>query len=157
MKTPITIISGERTHVTACCEALIQSPLGKPYFGDPEYTRKFVVEGIDKKEIFVAITDSGVVVGFVWFALRGAFYRFPYLRTCAVGSQFRGMGVGSALLSFYEEKGFAEASQVFLLVSDFNTAAQKFYSKAGYTQIGAIPCFGGGKITELIFMKSKPG
>ena len=65
----------------------------------------------------------------------------------------RGAGVGRALMEHAEAALFAQASDVFLLVSDFNTAAQAFYGRLGYEQIGTIPGYVVPGISELIFRK----
>ena len=44
-------------------------------------------------------------------------------------------------------------NDLFLLVSDFNKAAQRFYQRNGYQQIGAIPGYVLPDVTELIFWK----
>jgi hypothetical protein len=45
---------------------------------------------------------------------------------------------------------------VFLLVTDSNSSAQRFYRRLGYTHIGAIPDYVVPGITELIFFKKLP-
>ena len=47
------------------------------------------------------------------------------------------------------------ASDVFLLVSDFNHVAQAFYRRLGYVQVGAIPDYVVSGVTELVFRKRK--
>ena len=48
---------------------------------------------------------------------------------------------------------FAQTADIFLLVSDFNAAAQAFYRRLGYEQVGAIPGYVVPGISELIFRK----
>jgi hypothetical protein len=45
------------------------------------------------------------------------------------------------------------SSDLFLLVSDFNHDAQRFYQRQGYQQIGAIPGYVLPDVSELIFRK----
>jgi ribosomal-protein-alanine N-acetyltransferase len=40
-----------------------------------------------------------------------------------------------------------------LLCSDFNTEAQRFYRRAGYEQVGALPDYVVPGVAELIFRK----
>jgi ribosomal protein S18 acetylase RimI-like enzyme len=105
----------------------------------------------------VAIDEQGDCVGYIWFTLEGAFYRFPYLLNIAVKRDLRGRGIGKKLLALFEEKGFAKASRLFLLVSDFNAAAKRLYQAVGYKEVGVIPDFIKPGIAEHIMMKSKKG
>ena len=56
-----------------------------------------------------------------------------------------------ALLTEVESQ--AKSRDLFLLTSDFNEGAQRFYRRMGYTQIGAIPSYVVPDVTELIFRK----
>ena len=67
----------------------------------------------------------------------------------------RGSGVGRALMTHAEGALFAHSADIFLLVSDFNAAAQAFYRRLGYEQVGAIPGYVVPGITELIFRKRR--
>lgn len=88
--------------------------------------------------------------GLAWVLPHGAFGRSAYLRMIGVRLDCSGSGIGAALLAAAEE---AAGDQLFLLVSDFNVDAQRFYQRAGYAQIGAIPGFVLPDVTELIFWK----
>jgi len=44
---------------------------------------------------------------------------------------------------------------MFLLVSDFNKRAQKFYKNLGYMEVGRIPDYIKEGITELIYFKRR--
>ena len=81
---------------------------------------------------------------------RGAFGRSAYLRMIGAQPGYAGGGVGAALLAGAESTA---GDQLFLLVSDFNADAQRFYLRHGYTQIGAIPGFVLPDVDELIFWK----
>ena len=62
----------------------------------------------------------------------------PYLKSLAVYPEFRGQGVGAALLSFAEELFRSRSKHMFLCVSSFNIRAQKFYKNYGYEEIGEL-------------------
>jgi len=67
----------------------------------------------------------------------------------------RGAGVGRALMAQAEGALFARSADVFLLVSDFNEAAQAFYQRLGYEQVGIIPGYIVQGVAELVFCKRK--
>ncbi len=100
--------------------------------------------------IFVAERASAVI-GFVWLVARGAFNRSAYIQLIGVRPEARSGGVGRALMEFAEAR--AESRDIFLLVSDFNTDAQKFYARLGYKQVGKLDDYVVEGIAELIFWK----
>jgi ribosomal protein S18 acetylase RimI-like enzyme len=86
---------------------------------------------------------------------KGAFNRSGYIMLIGVRTEMQGHGVGRALMLAAESALFAQVADVFLLVSDFNSAAQAFYQRLGYEQVGAIPDYVMPGITELIFHKRR--
>lgn len=100
--------------------------------------------------LFTADCGADPACGFAWVIARGAFGRGAYLRLIGVRPDRAGGGTGAALLAGAEA---AAGDQLFLLVSDFNVDAQRFYARHGYTQIGAIPGFVLPDVTELIMWK----
>lgn len=83
----------------------------------------------------------------------GHFGRGGYLRLIALRPQLQGRGVGSHLLSAVEAAVQQRHPDLFLLTSDFNVGAQRFYERAGYCRVGALPDFVHAGITELIYWK----
>ncbi|MBI5650756.1 MAG: GNAT family N-acetyltransferase [Chloroflexi bacterium] len=100
--------------------------------------------------IFVA-TRGDDVIGFVWLVARGAFNRSAYIQLIGIRPDARAGGVGRALMQFAETH--AQARDIFLLVSDFNTDAQKFYARLGYHQVGKLDDYVIQGVSELIFWK----
>lgn len=95
------------------------------------------------------------LAGFLWYVTRGAFQRGGYVMLIGVQPTLRGQGIGEALMHHAERTMFAEVESIFLLVSDFNAAAQRFYQRLGYQQVGALPDFVLSGVSELIFYKRK--
>ena len=62
------------------------------------------------------------------------------LMTLAVRPEFRGRGIGSALLKAMEES-FGTSSDVYLYVDIENETAVRLYRRAGYKQTGIIPAY----------------
>jgi ribosomal protein S18 acetylase RimI-like enzyme len=151
----ISIVKGTRKHLNGCIEALVDSEIGSVYFSSKQRAKAFLREGLAKGEVFVALDEQGDCLGYVWFTLTGAFYRFPYVLNLAIKRNLRGKGIGKRLLSFFEDRGFEKASTLFLLVSDFNNEAKKFYQDLGYQEVGLIPDLAREGVVERIMMKSK--
>ena len=62
------------------------------------------------------------------------------LMTLAVRPEFRGRGIGSALLKAMEE-AFGTSSDVYLYVDIENETAVRLYRRAGYKLTGIIPSY----------------
>jgi ribosomal protein S18 acetylase RimI-like enzyme len=95
-------------------------------------------------------------LGFVWYTLRGAFERSGYIPLIGVAPGEYGQGVGKALMDYAEDQVFPQVGELFLLVSDFNEPAQRFYQRRGYIQIGALPDYILLGVSELIYFKRRP-
>lgn len=147
------ITKAQMHHVEDCKLALLESKLGQVYFPEEEKARAALTKGIAKEEVFVAVDEAGACLGFIWFVLKGAFHSFPYLHIIAVKAAYRGMGLGTKLLRFFEDTVFPDASKVFLVVADFNPDARRLYERLGYQQVGAIPDLYKDGVTEYLMMK----
>jgi ribosomal protein S18 acetylase RimI-like enzyme len=102
-------------------------------------------------DLLLAADNDEAACGFIWMIQKGAFGHWPYIRLLGVKENQRGRGVGDALIGEVERR--IESSDLFLLVSDFNAPAQRFYKRLGFVQIGAIPGFAQPDIDELIMRK----
>ena len=111
--------------------------------------------GLDQQATIIVAEVEGEPVGFIWLAERGAFNRSGYIMLIGVRADRQGQGVGRALLLAAESALFTQVADLFLLVSDFNQAAQAFYQRLGYRQVGSIPDYVVPGITELIFHKHR--
>jgi ribosomal protein S18 acetylase RimI-like enzyme len=87
----------------------------------------------------------------VWLVERGAFNRSAYIQLIGVRPAARGGGIGRALMEFAE--AHAQSRDIFLLVSDFNADAQRFYARLGYTQVGKLDDYVVQGVNELILRK----
>jgi ribosomal protein S18 acetylase RimI-like enzyme len=97
----------------------------------------------------------GRVAGFVWFRLDGTFHHSGYVRWIGVAPDAQGQGIGQRLMAYAERRIFRRGPNVFLMVSDFNVAAQAFYRKLGYRQIGAVPDYIIRGVTERVYRKTR--
>lgn len=127
------------------------TPLFQRYNTTADGMRQRLQQAHERGDTLLA-ADSGAqrACGLAWVMPRGAFGRSAYLRLIGVQAEAAGQGIGAALLAAAEATA---GDQIFLLVSDFNTDAQRFYQRHEYTQIGTIPGFVLPDVTELIFWK----
>jgi ribosomal protein S18 acetylase RimI-like enzyme len=103
--------------------------------------------------LLVADQPGQAACGFAWAAPQGAFDRSVYLKLIGVHPAQAGSGIGSALLAAVEGRARPHSSDLFLLVSDFNQVAQRFYRRHNYQQVGIIPGYVLPDVAELIFWK----
>lgn len=151
----ITIVEATEPHCIECLPILADSVLGS-YF-EPELAKSILSEGQHNHELFVAVKNN-TVVGFYQMAKSGAFLVFPYLHLLAVKTSERGQGIGALLLDHVEKlnlnaEGYPFRPKVFLLVSDHNQDAIRFYERQGYTQKAAFDDMFAEGDTELLMMK----
>jgi ribosomal protein S18 acetylase RimI-like enzyme len=88
------------------------------------------------RETYVA-TDDKKIAGFVLLDVRGPFR--GYIHLLCVMPEWRNRGVGAMLIKHVEQRVFREHPNVFLCVSSFNRAAQRFYKRMGFKRVGTIP------------------
>ncbi|MCB9452874.1 MAG: GNAT family N-acetyltransferase [Anaerolineaceae bacterium] len=96
---------------------------------------------------------ADIPIGFAWCIPTGAFGRSAYLRLIGVHPDYAGDGVGARLLARVEAAAGTTSDSLFLLVSDFNQDAQRFYRKHGYQQAGSLADYVLPGVAELIFWK----
>jgi ribosomal protein S18 acetylase RimI-like enzyme len=133
--------------------------------GDPLWQRYGVTEASATWRLREGLAEGATIAvaevgdrpaGFVWYVERGAFARSGYIMLIGVQPGLRGRGIGAALMAHAEAAMCASAADVFLLVSDFNAAGQRFYERLGYVQVGALPDYVASGVTELIYRKHRP-
>ncbi|MFN8490093.1 MAG: GNAT family N-acetyltransferase [Caldilineaceae bacterium] len=137
-------------------QLMATTPLWQRYNVTETSAAQRLRNGFEQQATILVAEIDGAPVGFIWYVLKGAFNRSGYVMLIGVRADQRSQGVGQALMQAAEAAVFAEVNDLFLLVSDFNQAAQAFYQRLGYQQVGAIPDYVMPGITELIFHKRKP-
>jgi len=89
------------------------------------------------REVYVATREGdSEVVGFLILSMRGAFV--GYIQSVGVRDDWRGRGLGTALIAFAESRIFAETPNVFICVSSFNGRARALYQRLGYEIVGEL-------------------
>lgn len=149
----INIFLGLKEDLNDCCKALENSMLFDEYFKDIKKCNSFILEGIEKQEVYIAKDENRNTVGFMRIDDVGMFSKFPFLRLIAVKHEYRCNGFGTEMLGLYEAKFRNKSDRVFLCVSSLNDKAKKLYTSLGYNEVGKIDgLYKKGK-TEYIMMK----
>lgn len=128
---------------------IAEIPLWQRYGITPEKMELSLETAHAAGDLLLVADREDHAVGLAWVMLKGMFGRSPYLRL--LGVQHAQQGLGAALLTEAENR--LTAHELFLLVSDFNLSAQKFYQRQGYTYIGALPGYVLADVSELVFWK----
>jgi GNAT superfamily N-acetyltransferase len=136
---------------------MVEAPLWKRYDLTVEKAVANFEGGLSRGEWLIVAEMDRQTCGFAWAIPKGAFGRSPYLRLIGVQPNKAGSGIGAQLLDAIERLALSVSIDLFLLVSDFNDGARRFYIRQGYEQIGAIPAYVVPDVTELIFRKRLHG
>lgn len=139
--------------VVDCARLVGDAPFFRGYGVEPAAIARGLVAALDEpRAVLVGAVDDVGVRGFAWFVRRGAFDRSGYLRLLAVrGDQQRG-GVGRALMEHLEAE-FLSPTGIALLVSETNTAAQRFYQRLGYRRVGTLAGYVKSGVSEHLYFK----
>ena len=136
----------------ACVALVAESPLWRRYGYGALRCEADLRAALEAGDALFCAERGGAAVGFAWVLPRGGFGRMPYLKLLAVAEVHRGLGIGAALLKAAEGVGRGD---LLILVSDFNEAAQRFYLREGFVQVGALPDFALPGVTERILLKRR--
>lgn len=126
----------ERDDEAEACARIMSSSepwitLGRDYASSLEAMRD------PSREVYVAVPENDThVIGFLILAMRGAFV--GYIQSVGVRDDWRGRGLGTALIEFAEARVFAETPNAFICVSSFNERARALYQRLGYEVIGEL-------------------
>jgi [ribosomal protein S18]-alanine N-acetyltransferase len=77
----------------------------------------------------------------------------PYIKSIAVDTEFRNMGIGTALIHHTEGLFKTKARYLFLCVSSFNNRAQALYEKLGFTVVGELKDYIIDGASEILMSK----
>jgi [ribosomal protein S18]-alanine N-acetyltransferase len=84
-----------------------------------------LVAQTDERTVGFALSASGVLLG-------------EYLKLLVVDPALQSRGIGRRLMAELERRAFQRWPNVYLCVSDFNTAARQFYRRLGYLEVGLL-------------------
>jgi [ribosomal protein S18]-alanine N-acetyltransferase len=106
----------------------------------------------ETRERYVAY-DGDRLAGLLILNVRGSFV--GYIQTVCAAPEFRGKGVGTALVAFAEERIFREFKNVFICVSDFNHGARRLYERLGFRLVGELSDYVVAGHSELLLRKTR--
>lgn len=136
-----------------CARWIAATPLWQRYHVTELSISKLLRQALEGGATIFVVERAGDVLGFLWLVESGAFDLSDYVRLIGVRPGERGRGVGRALMEYAEESSRAQGRDLFLLVSDFNTDAQRFYQRLGFQQVGLLEDYVIPGVGELIYRK----
>jgi ribosomal protein S18 acetylase RimI-like enzyme len=139
--------------VPALADGLAALPLMVRYGRDARALSRALEAALARGEGLLVAAQGGAPAGLAWFLPAGTLALGGYLRLIAVLAGGEGKGVGAALLRAFEAETARASAHAFLLVSDFNEAAQRFYVREGYQRVGALPGLVLPDVAEVLYWK----
>jgi ribosomal protein S18 acetylase RimI-like enzyme len=149
----VTVRALRADEVPALARALAALPLLRRYGRPEQRVAGDLAAALARGEGLLVAEGAAGPAGLAWFLRAGTFGMGGYLRLIAVVEGAQGSGVGAALLAAFEAEVARESRHAFLLVSDFNEAAQRFYARHGYQRAGALPGIVLPDVAEVIYWK----
>lgn len=150
----VTVRPATEKDLASLAPRLAPLPLFTAYGMDAARLQKRWTEGLGRGDGLLVAEEHGQLLGMCWYLQRGVFGIGGYLRTIAIAPKAQGKGVGLQLLQAFEAGCQQPSGGWFLLTSDFNEGAQRFYKRHGYTEVGRLPPgFASPTIGEIIFWK----
>ena len=146
------IVRPARRDDLAALAPIATRPLLQRYAVTPAGLERDLARALDDGDGLL-VADDGGPRGFAWFQPRGALGSGGYLKLIAIRPGEESRGLGAALLDGVERAVVAESRHLFLLVSDFNVRAQRFYQAHGYTRAGVLPRLVLADVDELLYWK----
>lgn len=128
-------------------------PLMERYGRGAAALERALSAALARGEGLLVAEDGGAPRGLAWFLPSGTLALGGYLKLIAVLPGGEGRGAGGALLAAFEAETAKASAHAFLLVSDFNAGAQRFYARAGYARVGALPGLVLPDVAEVLYWK----
>ena len=139
------------TDADACAAIVVATPLWQRSGRAAERWATMLTEAA--RDDVVLVLDDDAPIGFAWIVPRGAFGRSAYLRMIGIAPGRRSAGLGARLLDAFERLALAQGPDAFLLVSEDNVDARRFYERHTYAVVGRIPDYPTAGATELLLRK----
>jgi GNAT superfamily N-acetyltransferase len=142
-----------RPELPALAASLATVPLMVRYGNDGARLTRALEGALDRGEALLVAEEDGALRGLAWFLPSGTLGLGGYLRLIALVPGSEGRGTGLALLRAFEAEVARVSRHAFLLVSDFNAGAIRFYEREGYLRVGPLPGLVLPDVAELMYWK----
>ena len=139
--------------IPGLASALAELPLLVRYGRGAAAIARDLELALARGEGLVVEESSQGVVACAWFLPSGTLGMGGYLKLIAVTSRAQRRGIGGELLEVFEAACAKQGRHAYLLVSDFNQEAQRFYQGHGYQCVGKLPALILPDVDELIYWK----
>jgi ribosomal protein S18 acetylase RimI-like enzyme len=149
----MTVRDARADELAALAHAVANQPLLQRYEIAGDRLAQLLGEAHGRGDPLIVVEEGGRARGFCWFLPSGTLGAGGYLRLIALEPGTEGRGLGGALLDELERRVALSSRHLFLLVSHWNSAAQRFYVRRGYLEVGRLPAFVRADTDELIFHK----
>lgn len=143
----------EPAEIPALAATLAGVPLLVRYGRSAAGLARALSAALARGESILVAEEDGAVRGMAWFLVEGTLALGGYLRLIAMAPGSEGKGAGAALLAAFEEEVARTSAHAFLLVSDFNEGAQRFYERHGYVRVGRLPGLVLADVAEVLYWK----
>lgn len=137
----------------ALAAGLAGLPLMQRYGRDAARLEAGLAAALDQGDGLLLAVEAGRPAGLAWFLRQGTFGLGGYLKLMAVLPEAQARGTGAALLAAFEAEVARVSRHAFLLCSDFNDGAARFYRRHGWTRAGALPGLVLPDVAEEIYWK----
>jgi GNAT superfamily N-acetyltransferase len=148
-----TIRAATPADVRALADAVAGQPLMVRYGTTAERLARDLEAGLLRGDGVIVAEVAGRPLGLAWYLPTGTFAFGAYLRLIALRPGEEGRGLGALLLDEVERRAAATSRALFLLVSDWNAGARRFYSARGYAEVGVLSRFVLPDTDEVVCMK----
>lgn len=152
------MVKAELEDIEYCADILYHTKVGKTYYPGRKIIILKLKQALEQDEVYIARDKNGIVAGFFWLSLKGAFATYPYLHIIAVAKEYRNRGIGGELLNFLEkfilEQVHTISTKVFLVVAAFNQRAYSLYIHHGYEEVCDLADLFRPGVTERLLKKT---
>ena len=135
----VNVRDATRADLAPLAQAVAAQPLLVRYGTSADRLASDLAAGLEGGQGLLIAEAEGRAVGFAWFLPVGAFGLGSYLKLIVLVPGEEGHGAGAVLLDEVERRAASRARSLFLLVSDWNDGARRFYAARGYQEVGRVP------------------